>query len=102
VSPATGQIGLIGSNWSRGWIIEDCEISHAACAGITLGKYNDPEDFGDRPVADLPYETPAGDVFRFECDIAGRHRPPGPTLAGSFAGDPAGICLSTLAGPTSL
>ena len=69
VSPATGQIGLIGSNWSRGWIIEDCEISHAACAGISLGKYNDPEDFGDRPVA----EWAGKDTYHGTIDRALKH-----------------------------
>jgi alpha-N-arabinofuranosidase len=39
--PTTEQIGLIGVNWSKGWIIEDNRISHARCTGITLGKYFD-------------------------------------------------------------
>lgn len=38
-SPPTGeQIGLIGPNWSKGWIIEDCEVSNSKCVGICLGK----------------------------------------------------------------
>jgi alpha-N-arabinofuranosidase len=38
-SPPTGeQIGIIGPNWSKGWIIEDCEISQSKCVGICLGK----------------------------------------------------------------
>lgn len=42
--PTTEQIGLIGTNWSRGWVIEDNTVSYSVCAGITLGKYHDPED----------------------------------------------------------
>ena len=42
--PTTEQIGLIGVNWSKGWIIEDNTITHSRCTGITLGKYFDRED----------------------------------------------------------
>ena len=42
--PAAYQDGLIGPHWSRGWIIEDCEISNSRCCGISLGKYCDPEN----------------------------------------------------------
>jgi len=42
--PTTEQIGLIGVNWSKGWIIEDNTITHSRCAGLTLGKYFDKED----------------------------------------------------------
>jgi len=31
------QIGLLGTHWSKGWIIEDNVISHSVCTGITLG-----------------------------------------------------------------
>lgn len=41
--PAAYQDGMIGPHWSKGWIIEDCEISNSKCAGISLGKYYDPE-----------------------------------------------------------
>ena len=37
--PTAYQDGMVGPHWSRGWIIEDCEISHSRCSGITLGKY---------------------------------------------------------------
>ncbi len=38
-SPPTGeQVGIIGPNWSKGWIIEDCEISYSKCVGICIGK----------------------------------------------------------------
>ncbi len=42
--PASYQDGMIGPNWSKGWIIEDCEIWGSKCAGICLGKYRDPEN----------------------------------------------------------
>ncbi len=39
--PAAYQDGMIGPHWSKGWIIEDCEISNSRCCGISLGKYYD-------------------------------------------------------------
>ena len=42
--PASFQDGMVGPHWSKGWIIEDCEISHSKCVGISLGKYCDPEN----------------------------------------------------------
>ncbi len=37
--PTAYQEGMIGPHWSKGWIIEDCDISEAKCSGISLGKY---------------------------------------------------------------
>lgn len=37
-APTSEQIGIIGPNWSKGWIIENCEISNSKCVGICLGK----------------------------------------------------------------
>ena len=42
--PAAYQDGMIGPHWSKGWIIEDCEISNSKCSGISLGKYYDEEN----------------------------------------------------------
>ena len=42
--PAAYQDGLIGPHWSKGWIIEDCEVWGSKCCGISLGKYRDPEN----------------------------------------------------------
>lgn len=42
--PTAEQIGLIGTHWSRGWIIERNDIRYATCVGITLGKYGDEWD----------------------------------------------------------
>lgn len=37
--PTAYQDGMIGPHWSKGWIIEDCEIYESKCSGISLGKY---------------------------------------------------------------
>ncbi len=37
-APTAEQIGLIGTNWSKGWIIEDNIVHDSKCSGITLGK----------------------------------------------------------------
>lgn len=38
--PTALQMGIVGPHWSKGWVIEDCEIFHSRCAGISLGKGN--------------------------------------------------------------
>ncbi len=54
--PTAEQIGIIGTNWSKGWIIENNVISNSRCAGISLGKdrksgnnVGDPADQGRVP-----------------------------------------------------
>lgn len=42
--PTAWQEGMVGPHWSKGWIIEDCEVSHSRCSGISLGKYLQPEN----------------------------------------------------------
>jgi alpha-L-arabinofuranosidase len=42
--PTAEQFGLVGTHWSKGWIIENNTISHSKCVGITLGKYGDEWD----------------------------------------------------------
>ncbi|HPO13123.1 MAG TPA: carbohydrate-binding protein, partial [Candidatus Hydrogenedentes bacterium] len=42
--PTAEQIGLIGTHWSKGWIIENNSISYSICSGIALGKYGDEFD----------------------------------------------------------
>lgn len=39
--PTAEQVGLIGTHWSKGWVIENNVISHSICCGISLGKYGD-------------------------------------------------------------
>lgn len=42
--PTAEQIGLIGTHWSKGWIIESNVVSHSVCSGIALGKHGDQFD----------------------------------------------------------
>ena len=42
--PTAYQEGMVGPHWSRGWIIEDCEIFDSKCSGISLGKYLQPNN----------------------------------------------------------
>ncbi len=42
--PTAYQEGMVGPHWSKGWIIEDCEISESKCSGISLGKYLQPNN----------------------------------------------------------
>ncbi len=42
--PTAEQVGLIGTHWSKGWVIENNTISHSTCSGIALGKYGDAWD----------------------------------------------------------
>ncbi|MHC4520649.1 MAG: right-handed parallel beta-helix repeat-containing protein, partial [Planctomycetota bacterium] len=42
--PTAEQIGLLGTHWSKGWLIEDNDIRYSTCVGITLGKHGDEYD----------------------------------------------------------
>jgi alpha-N-arabinofuranosidase len=42
--PTAEQVGLVGTHWSKGWIIEDNVVSHSKCSGISLGKHGDEWD----------------------------------------------------------
>jgi len=42
--PTAEQIGLIGTHWSKGWIIENNVIQYSSCVGVTLGKHGDEWD----------------------------------------------------------
>ena len=55
--PTAEQIGLIGTNWSKGWIIENNVISDSKCSGITLGKYGDEFDNTSEDSAEGYVET---------------------------------------------
>ncbi len=38
-APPTGeQVGIIGPNWSKGWVIRNCDISYSKCVGVCIGK----------------------------------------------------------------
>lgn len=45
--PTAEQMGLIGTHWSRGWIIENNTIKYSKCVGVALGKYGDQYDNKD-------------------------------------------------------
>jgi hypothetical protein len=55
--PTAEQIGLIGTHWSKGWIIEDNEICYSTCVGVTLGKYGDQWDNTSQNTAEGYVET---------------------------------------------
>ncbi len=43
--PTEEQPGLIGTHWSKGWVIEDNVISNSRCTGITLGMFTPEAEF---------------------------------------------------------
>jgi len=45
--PTAEQMGLVGTHWSRGWVIEDNVVEYSKCVGIALGKYGDAFDNKD-------------------------------------------------------
>ena len=42
--PTAEQTGVVGTHWSKGWVIENNTISHSVCCGIALGKHGDEFD----------------------------------------------------------
>ena len=42
--PTAYQEGMIGPHWSKGWVIEHCEVFESKCSGISLGKYKQPNN----------------------------------------------------------
>jgi len=50
--PTAEQPGLVGTHWSRGWIIEDNIVQYSKCVGISLGKYGDSFDNKDTESAE--------------------------------------------------
>ncbi len=43
-APTSEQIAILGTNWSKGWLIENNVISDAKCVGLSLGKHGDEFD----------------------------------------------------------
>jgi len=43
-APTAEQVALIGTHWSKGWVIENNVISDSKCVGVTLGKHGDEFD----------------------------------------------------------
>lgn len=54
--PTAEQVGLIGTNWGKGWIIENNTVRYSVCSGISLGKFGDRWD---------NYGIPSGDGTAF-------------------------------------
>jgi alpha-N-arabinofuranosidase len=50
--PTAEQMGLVGTHWSRGWIIENNVVQYSKCVGIALGKYGDEFDNRDTESAE--------------------------------------------------
>jgi alpha-L-arabinofuranosidase len=42
--PTAEQVGVIGTHWSKGWLIESNTVRFSTCAGVTLGKHGDEFD----------------------------------------------------------
>jgi hypothetical protein len=55
--PTAEQKAMIGTHWSRGWIIENNRIHHSTCAGIALGKHGDQFDNTSADTAEGYVET---------------------------------------------
>jgi alpha-N-arabinofuranosidase len=55
--PTAEQVGLIGTHWSRGWVIEDNTVSHSVSSGIALGKHGDKYDNTSADTAEGYVET---------------------------------------------
>lgn len=55
--PTAEQVGLVGTHWSRGWVIEKNTISHATCACVSLGKHGDAFDNTSADTAEGYVET---------------------------------------------
>jgi hypothetical protein len=53
------QVGLVGTHWSKGWIIENNHIHHSMNTGVALGRY-------ELPQAEFPPATAPGFVTSIE------------------------------------
>lgn len=42
--PTAFQDGMVGAHWSKGWVIENCELYQAKCSGISIGKHLQPQN----------------------------------------------------------
>jgi len=72
--PTAEQIGLIGTHWSRGWIIEDNDIRYSICTGVTLGKHGDEFDNTSQDTAEGYVKTIERGLARgWSRDNIGRH-----------------------------
>jgi len=42
--PSAEQVGIVGTHWSKGWLIEENEVRYSRCSCVALGKYGDAYD----------------------------------------------------------
>lgn len=42
--PTAEQVALLGTHWSKGWLIESNTVRYSTCSGISLGKHGDAFD----------------------------------------------------------
>jgi alpha-N-arabinofuranosidase len=72
--PTAEQVGLIGTNWSKGWIIEKNVVSHSVCSGIALGKHGDAFDNTSQDTAEGYVKTIERGLARgWDRDTIGGH-----------------------------
>ncbi|MFN8094810.1 MAG: right-handed parallel beta-helix repeat-containing protein [Vicinamibacteria bacterium] len=55
--PTAEQVALLGTHWSRGWVIEANTISHSTCSCVSLGKHGDRFDNTSADTAEGYVET---------------------------------------------
>ncbi len=72
--PTAEQVGLIGTHWSKGWIIENNVVSHSVCSGIALGKHGDEFDNTSQDTAEGYVKTIERGLARgWNKDTVGHH-----------------------------
>jgi alpha-N-arabinofuranosidase len=62
--PSSEQTAVVGTNWSKGWIIEDNDIGYSKCSGVSLGKYGDGLDNTNDAGAADPYTRCVRDALK--------------------------------------
>ncbi|MCI1984749.1 MAG: right-handed parallel beta-helix repeat-containing protein [Bifidobacteriaceae bacterium] len=67
--PTAAQFGLLGANWSKGWIIENNDIHDAKCSGVSLGK-----DYSTGDQEAYYTQRKPGYQFQLESVFLARHR----------------------------
>lgn len=58
--PSAEQPGLIGTRWSKGWVIENNVIRHSRCSGIALGRSTFGHSHHYQPLPPRIYAEPNG------------------------------------------
>lgn len=86
--PTAMQEGLLGTNWSKGWVIENNVIHDAKCSGISIGKEGSTSQealeiptelittgiLGTVRIVEQRYENPDGTAFSLGKDLTGEPR----------------------------